>query len=333
MKTIKFLRFLLMFTVIISMVMVSCKKDDDDDDNNTPTSAAYSNTNDTTTTGVKVAIPKIDITQSGADQMQLFLSVTNQDGVAMQSFNEYNFQVFIKVEGSVDSSLLSFIAFSTYNQSGGNIAAAMMLDYSGSMSGTDITNMENATISFVNMKSALDQAEIIKFAADVQVMVPFTTNKTDLIDAVNTQASVGGLTSFYDAIIQGLTDAHTVTGNYLPAILAFTDGGDNDSQYTYDDCVNMANQYQIPIYTIGFGSVNESAMKGLANETGGFYLYNPDSQGLANLYTLLNGQLQNLYLANFAYTWVGTITIIVKVSYTCGNGTFFAFAYKTFTYP
>lgn len=331
MKMIKLLRYLFIFALISSMVIVSCKKDDDDseDTQNQP----YSNTSDTSTHGINVAIPKIEVVTSGGNQLNLFLSVTNQDGFALQNFNEFNFTVWITVEGHTDSTLLGFLGFSTYNAQGGNIAAAMTLDYSGSMGSQDIVNMENATVDFVNMKSAADMAEIIKFALTVEVMQPFTTNVQDLITAINTPASVGGMTAFFDAIIQGLDDANLVTGNYLPAILAFTDGGDNSSSATYQDCVSKALAYQIPIYTIGFGGVNVPVMEGLANETGGFYLYNPDSQGLADLYTMINGQLQNLYLAYFDYTWTGTVTISVRVVYTSANGTFVVWAFKTFTYP
>lgn len=335
MKTIKFLRFLLMFAVIISMVMVGCDKDDDDDDNPTPpTNAPYQNLNDDSTTAINVAVPRIDVTGSRDGSLGIYLSATNQNGWAFSQFTSGNFIIVIENLDTQQSTEVVIITFVNINQQGGNIAAAMTLDYSGSMSGTDITNMETAVKTFANLKAGADQIALVKFASSAEYTLPFTTNVQDIIAAVdNYYSGTGGSTAWYDAIDMGLDEANQLMGNLIPAIIAFTDGYDNNSSVSQADVISKANQYQIPIYTLGFGGANQTAMEDIANQTGGSYLYAPDSQQLDALYQKISGQLKNLFMATVTFVGTGHFNVIVTVNYTCGAGQLSATATKGFTYP
>ncbi len=335
MKAIKFLRFLLMFTVIISMVMISCKKDDDDDTSTPAPNAPYSNMNDDSTTAVNVAIPRIDVTGSRDGSLGIYLSATNQDGWAFSQFTSGNFLIVIENLDNHSTTTVAIISFININQQGGNIAAAMTLDYSGSMSYQMIADMETAVGDFANLKASADIIELLKFSTSAEVTLPFTSNVQDILTAIaNPYAGAGGSTAWYDAINLGLDEANSVTNNFVPAIIALTDGYDNNSSVNESEIIAKAQQYQIPIYTIGFGSGgNESVMLNIADQTGGYYLSDPSATQLSQLYSKISGQLKNLFMATVTFTGSGNFNVIVTVSYTCVNGTLTSTGYKGFTYP
>ena len=74
-------------------------------------------------------------------------------------------------------------------------------------------------------------------------------------------------------------------------------------------------------------------MEDIASQTGGSYLYAPDSQQLNDLYQLISGQLQNLFVATVTFVGSGNFQVITTMTYTGGNGSFTATAFKGFTYP
>lgn len=337
MKKINSLFFLIAIALSFSIMVTSCSKDDDDDDSSQPTPSGqpYANMNDNTTTDVQVTIPRIEVNPARSTNVKLYLSVTDQDGNPLQDFNQFNFVIKQACAGSADSIVVASISFGTLNQQGGDIASGITMDYSGSMTSYDITNMENAVRFFVRNKQPMDQMEVIKFAADVEKMADFTSDTTALINAVNTSASLGVYTSFFDAVYMGLEDAHNfsmINSNYLPAVLGFTDGYDNDSYQSLSGVVSASNNWQIPVYTLGFGDADVTTLENLANQTGGRYFYSPDSGDLEEIYNLISGQLKNLYVASwvFALTNCTEGVISVSVTYTCSNGTFTSHAFKYF---
>ncbi len=91
--------------------------------------------------------------------------------------------------------------------SGTNITVGLTMDYSGSMSSSDVSNMETAAVNFINLMSTGDAMEIVKFATTVEVVQSFTTEKQRLIDAVRRSWSgKGGSTALYDALYLSLTN-------------------------------------------------------------------------------------------------------------------------------
>jgi len=335
MKKINYLFLIGVMAISASLLFVSCEKDEEESTPTPPAGQAYSNTSDLQTTAVELTIPRIEVNPARATDVKLYLSVTNQDGAPLQNFNQFNFVIKQVCAGSTDSVVVASASFGTITQQGSNIAASSTMDYSGSMSSYDILNMENALRFFIREKQAQDQMEIIKFADQVQRMTEFTADTTLLIDAVNTYAPVGTYTSFYDAVFMGLEDADNFVNtnlDYLPAVLGFTDGYDNDSYTTFSSVVSTANSFQIPVYTLGFGNADSVTLRNLADQTGGRYFYSPDSGELQELYNIISGQLKNLYIANWVFSlnncYEGVIS--VKVTYTCGNGTFTAHAIKYF---
>ncbi len=299
----------------------------------------FKNLSDSTTTSLHVTIPRIEWsrTKSSSSGINIYVSVTDQDGKVIQEFNEHNFKLSYLCKGQpeiVDVKQHKSILTDNLKS---HIAAALTMDYSGSMSSHDIVNMESAVKQFIELKDPNDYLQIIKFASTVKVMNEFSAENDILIKAVEEHAAIGGMTAYYDAIYYGLENANDFIlqhNDFIPSILAFTDGWENNSVIikTVDELIETANQKQIPLYTIGFGSVDSDGMTRMSEETGGRYFYTPDSDGIDVLYDLISGQFDNIYGLTFEYFHIecDELTIQVEVTYENKNGVLNASTSKDF---
>jgi len=310
----------------------SCKKDKND---GTPVSSDYANLDDKTTTAVVSNIPRIEFGISKSPILKLYLSITDQLGAPLKNFNAYNF----KVEQSIDSkpfAVVSNFTLTTLSQQtgNGNLGIGITMDYSGSMGSQDITDMETAVKKFIRLKSTADQLEIVKFDDNIYVAQNFTSDTTKLIKAVDSLYYLGGMTAFWSACDTALVGASKLTG-FVPAVIGFTDGYDNSSSITQSQLITKAQQYQIPIYTVGFGYPDSTSMATIANSTGGRYYFAPTSAQIQDLFQTISGQLSNLYVLTWDLNTTSgkTVTIKVTTSYTCGAGALTSVSEKTFVTP
>lgn len=316
---------------LFAIAITGCKKDDDD-----PKVEPYANLNDTKTTELQVTIPRIERSQTQNKGIIVYISVTDQDGEALENFNQANFKLSHLCEGA-DTIHVETLVITPTDEKRSDIASAVTMDYSGSMSWTDIQNMESAVKQFIRLKAPNDYAQIIKFASSVQVMNEDLTNDTTiLIDAVNQSASIGFMTAYFDAVMIGLDNLDEFTKvntSVLPAVLAFTDGYENASSASLTEIMDKALLNQIPIYTIGFGNVDESTMIHMAEETGGRYFYTPDSDEVEELYNTVSGQLRSIYSLSWQYVTItcDEVIIVVKVEYENSNGLLSATTSRSFT--
>lgn len=306
--------------VLFLLFTLGCSKNDDEPS----IDEAFSDLADFTTTGIETTIPRVEISQSG-NALKVLLSVTDQDGVPLEKFTLGNYEIEMTVGGNSETVAKNRISMTALDgQSNSNpLAAATTLDYSGSMSSQERADMEVALKTFIDLKGSNDRLSIIKFGSRVEQVQPFTTDPALLNTAIDAQTSVGGSTAFYSACELGLDEVDKLTG-VLPVVIGFTDGGDNRSSISLADLTAKALAMGIPIYAVGFGSAERSNLKTLADDTGGRFFFAPDSQDIAELYSVISGQLKKLYI----FEWEndlspGTeVTVRITTEYTTGNGTF-----------
>ena len=67
-------------------------------------------------------------------------------------------------------------------------------------------------------------------------------------------------------------------------MFVLTDGDDGYGNYIYDECIDIANEEQIKIYTVGLGSPNEDKLKYIAEASGGKYYYATSITDLEDCY-------------------------------------------------
>lgn len=278
------------------------------------------------------------------------LFVTDQDGNAITGLAASN--VTARIRWGTADSLSGSITIQTMSQSGKNIAAALTMDYSGSMYYGPIDNasgryvrikdMETAVKTFVTAMGSQDRAEIIKFGSntDINVVQAFTSDKTLLARAADTLSFDRGSTALYSSIVRGVLDASTQSSSsYARAVIAFTDGGENDSPMSRDSIFRASRRNAIPVYTVGLldssyhstppgAYSDERDLVQIADSTGGFYFYAPNASQLLQIYQRISGQLTNAY--TITITWPSTglpvagtqVTVTIRITYQGFTSTF-----------
>lgn len=295
-------------------------------------------------------------------QAQGTLFVTDQDGNAITGLTASNITARMRwgtAKVTAADSLTGAIILQTLSQSGKNIAVAMTMDYSGSMfygvydsvakKYVTIKNMETAVKTFVTAMGASDRAEIIKFGdvSQVSVVQPFTSDKNLLTRAADTLSFDRNLTALYSSIVRGINDASgQSSSSYARAVIAFTDGGENDSNVPRDSIFRASRRNAIPVYTVGLlDSLYHSTPPGyyssendlvqIADSTGGFYFYAPNAAQLVQIYQRISGQLSNAYAVTI--NWPGTglppagtlVSVTITITYSGYTSTFT----RTYTMP
>lgn len=254
------------------------------------------------------------------------LFVTDQDGnpISISSSNVGAVMNWAGPDATGGTSNGTVTITSTVSQ---DIAAGITMDYSGSMSSQDITCMETGVTAYINAMGSTDISEIIKFGTTVAVVQTFTSNKTDLLNAVNATSPVSGSTALYQSIYTATQNVTAQSSNYLRAVIAFTDGGENASQVTRETMINEALNSGIPVFTVTLlnSGSDPSDMRNIADTTGGFaFEVDPnDCNNISNIYTQINNQFNNAYVISI--TWpnnemppAGT-TVTVTVTVTTNN--------------
>ncbi len=274
-------------------------------------------------TSINTKILRIVDNQKGG--LNLFVSVTDQTGKAIEGLNESNFDIFL-----LDGGVATPVQESGPSTLPSLIISALTMDYSGSMYSdtVSIPAMENAIGTFINMKNAYDQIEIIKFSDTVDLIVPLTPVNSTLLSGVFNPNFYGhGYTAFYRAVMRGQDDVWALAQNnptYLPSVIGFTDGKNNLAPLTMDSLLYKSLYHQIPVYTVGYGVQPDTAsLRTIADSTGGAYAWNPSATGLAVLYQIVNGQLSNTVIIPIPPPPAkGRVTYRVTAKYSCDDGFF-----------
>jgi hypothetical protein len=294
-------------------------------------------------------------------QVQGTVFVSDQTGNPVTGLASTNFSARLRFGAGVSKitadSISGVVTIQTVSASGKKVAVGMTMDYSGSMFAGDtvvggkykrISDMESGVKTFFNALKTGDLGEVIKFGSTVDYIFPFTGDKTRLCRAVDSLCDSRGNTALYSSMYRALQDAGAQSASsYARAVVAFTDGGENNSTETRSQVITLAKQLGIPIYTIGLLDASyhstppgqySSAEKDLvefADTTGGFYFYAPAAAQLSTIYTQISGQLSNAVQITIVWPSTGlpasgtTVQAVVTVTYSGCTTTFT----KTYVMP
>jgi hypothetical protein len=318
-----------------------CSKDDDVTDPAAPTTISANGS----------------LAPTSRTQAQGTMFVTDQSGNPITGLAASNVSASMRwgtPKVTAMDSVTGAIILQTLSQSGKNIAVAMTMDYSGSMfvgkydsvakRYQRIKDMETGVKTFVTAMGTQDRAEIIKFGSQsaISVVQSFTSDKTLLTKAADTLSYDYGFTALYSSIVRGLIDASgQSSSSFARAVVAFTDGGENDSNVPRDSIFRASRRNAIPVYTIGLlDSVYHTTPPGgyvggpekdlvqIADSTGGFYFYAPNAATLVQIYQRISGQLSNAYTVTINWPSTGlpaagtTVYVTITVRYGALTSTF-----------
>ena len=150
------------------------------------------------------------------------------------------------------------------------------LDYSGSMYPDGLKQLTNAMDYILTYEKAsadklqfseYDKISVIPFGSTPEKALTCTgSNTTRVLNSIKNK-SANGATALYDAIIEGLKILNEENNSYTKTIIAMTDGEANVGSFEELSNFYHMNNYNIPVYSITFGSASEEELKEIAQLT------------------------------------------------------------------
>lgn len=164
---------------------------------------------------------------------------------------------------------------------------------------------QEAASEFVRsvMRSRQDKAMVVSFDSVPELV-------TDLIDSENkTEEAIrslrpGGGTALYDAIFFACRDKLSLDQprtKFRRAIVVLSDGDDNQSRYTRDQALEMAQRADVVIYTISTNisrtdTDGDKVLRYFADNTGGRAYFPFKVEDLAQSFENINNELTHQYI-------------------------------------
>jgi VWFA-related protein len=157
---------------------------------------------------------------------------------------------------------------------------------------------DNACIvDFGNEQSSIKIPEIDK-SIHARQRIGFSNAKKFLKEKIPIQ-SLTARTYMFDALMLGLSALNTTSVLGRKAIILFSDGLENGSTSSLDDCSRFIDEYHIPVYAIDLNESVNSKLKNLAKISGGEYFFVKSVNDLSTLYQsvlkILKGQYRLTY--------------------------------------
>lgn len=164
---------------------------------------------------------------------------------------------------------------------------------------------QQAATEFVRsvMTGKVDKAMLVSFSGEPEIVVDLLDDPEKVIKGINSLRAGGG-TALYDAIFFACRDKLSLDKpkySFRRAIVVVSDGEDNESHYTRDQALEMAQKAEVAIYTISTNVTHEETdgdkvMRYLARETGGQSYFPFKVEDLEQSFENIANELRHQYI-------------------------------------
>lgn len=198
---------------------------------------------------------------------------------------------------------------------------ALVIDNSGSLR-MQLDKVIEASKIIINTNKPDDETSVIRFvdSENIEIAQEFTSNKTDLMDALDNLYIQGGQTAIIDAVylaaqrVDDYEKSRNPNDKKRRALILVSDGEDRDSFYNEQQLFELLRESEVQIYAIGF--VNELSKEGgfiskspqtkaksflerLAKETGGKVYFPNALSELNGIASDIASELRTQYLISY----------------------------------
>ncbi len=194
----------------------------------------------------------------------------------------------------------------------------MALDTSGSMDGTALALAQDAAVGFVERLSTGTEVAVIAFAAEVEVLIPFTDQSDDVVAAIR-RAEAGGETALNDAVLAAIglfDDADTER-----SIVLLTDGGDTVSTASATSARSGLASSDATLYAVGLASdeTDFEALDDFVAAGSGQLVRADDPTALAAVYDQVARQLTSLYRLGWTSAATDRTQLVIDLTSAVGG--------------
>jgi Ca-activated chloride channel family protein len=228
-------------------------------------------------------------------RVNLLFTVSDKKGRFITDLTKSDFEVF---ESKKPQSILEFNAESNLP-----LRLAILIDTSNSIRERFRFQQEAAT-EFVNdvVRPRQDKAIVVSFDTAAELVADLTDEPEVLAKAIQGLRPGGG-TSMYDAIFFACRDKlmqDQPLYKFRRAMVVLSDGEDNQSRYTRDQALEMAQKADVVVYTISTNMTRietegDKVMKYFAAETGGQAFFPFRAQDLNQSFENIANELRHQY--------------------------------------
>lgn len=244
-------------------------------------------------------------------------TVHDRKGVPAAGLQKHNFEVY---EDGVRQSIRLF------QHEDVPVTVGLVVDHSGSMR-RKLTDVIAAARSFVQSSNPQDQMFVVNFNERVKIGLPpgisMSSDPEVLAKAVASSIATGQ-TALYDAIFEARKRLQAVTGD-RKVLIVISDGGDNASKHTLAEVLQLADQSNTLVYTIGIfddsdEDKNPDVLKKLAQTTGGEAYFPAEYKDVITICERIARDIRSRYTLGYVSTNVanpGTyrkVRVVAKVA-------------------
>lgn len=228
-------------------------------------------------------------------RVNILFAVTDKKGRFVTNLGREDFEVF---EAKKQQNILEFTAETNLP-----LRLGILIDTSNSVRDR-FRFIQEAATEFLKsvMRPEIDRTVLVSFDTSAQ-MISDLTNDVDKLEKGIKELRPGGGTALYDAIYFSCRDKLIIDQprhRFRRALVILSDGDDNQSRYTREQALEMAQKTDVVIYTIstnrsGTETDGDRLLKYLARETGGMAFFPFKVQDMQQSFTNIANELRSQY--------------------------------------
>jgi Ca-activated chloride channel family protein len=228
-------------------------------------------------------------------RVNMLFTVSDKKGRFVTDLGKDEFEIF---ESKKPQNILGFTA-----QSDLPLRIGILIDTSNSIR-ERFRFQQDAATDFANavVRPGQDKAMVVSFDSNAELVSDLTDSTEQIAKAIHNLRPGGG-TALYDAIYFACKEklmAEQPRDKYRRAIVVLSDGEDNDSRYSREQALEMAQQADVVIYTISTNisripADGDKVLRYFAGETGGLAFFPFLSQDLAQSFENIANELRHQY--------------------------------------
>jgi Ca-activated chloride channel homolog len=231
---------------------------------------------------------------SEVTRVNMLFTVTDKRGRFVTDLNKNDFQVF---ESKKPQTILEFTSETDLP-----LRLAILIDTSNSIRDRFKFQQEAATNFIGSVVREQDKAVVVSFDTAAELVADLTNDTNKLEKAVRSLRPGGG-TSLYDAIYFSCKEKlmhDQPLYKFRRAMVILSDGEDNESRYSRDQSLEMAQRSDTVIYTISTNishieTEGDKVMRYFAQQTGGVAFFPFQAKDLNQSFENIANELRHQY--------------------------------------
>ena len=228
------------------------------------------------------------------NRVNMLFTVSDKKGRFVTDLTKEAFEI---LEEKKPQQIMEFVAESDLP-----LRLAVLIDTSNSVR-ERFRFQQEAAIEFINsVVRPQDRAIVVSFDSGPELIADLTADTNKLAQAVRSLRPGGG-TSLYDAIYYASHDKlqqDQPRHKFRRALIVLSDGDDNNSRYSRDQALEMAQKADVVVYAIstnnsGMEKDGDKVLKYFTKETGGLVFFPFKVQDLSQSFENIANELRHQY--------------------------------------